>query len=1171
MKLLQTESVARLAPCLINFFSSMAVMVLELVAGRLVSDSVGSSQYTWVSIIAVILAGMSLGNWYGGRLADRYPPRRILWILFFAAAVLVLLTLLLGHALSALKGAFLPLVVTHPGGSSHLWGISVFFMMALVFLWPATALGALSPVIARMAIDAHASSGRAVGNVHAWGAVGMIVGTFLTGFVLVEHLHVSTILVTVATVMALLGGLTRWKRFWEICAPRDPGSAVAKPDENAPAEEAPARGDVVALWRRYRPNVTVFVTSLCLMGLEVVAGRLISRHVGSSIYTWTTLIGVVFAGMSIGNYLGGRLAARVRPARVLGQLLVLASVLCVSVVWLQGALRAALNPAPWPHSAYLLPASVTLSERSFKSARARGVPEPVLSKLEALKGEELAEEGLRKRLATALSVDELREHGGQILGCIDLRGSMIRALREDGVPDEVLRRLHPIANQRFRDAAELDQALRALLRPEGALRRHEARDLNRWRYHIERLLKQDTLFRFPVRLLLVVLFVLLAPSIALGMISPLAAQMAIAANRSTGRAVGNVYAWGAWGSILGTALTGFYLLGALGSYATLAAAAVLLALIAVLAPRPRLPQIVWLVMLLVLVVPTFHQLRSPSATDPDPGAVAEANHGSSWLGRVWASIPELLGNTVHLRDKALSENAKESDYQFIRVRVEPQGKTKTERRILSLDNLRHGYLTLKMPVPGAPFRYDASIVDSTTFDYDYEEVYAVLTARAVKDRNTLGPPRLKGLFLGAGPYTFPRYFVEKYSGETYVATEGETLAAIAEKKYGATADTDRSQVAERLRIFNRAVLAGAAEPEPGTRLRLPSFADVVEIDPVVTEVNYTRLRLERPEKDPRIQTWNYDARNFVESAIDAGWQGKYDLVYADAFNHFTIPYHLTTREFNEKAKALLTPRGAFLANIIDKYETCRFLGAYVNTLRQSYRFVQVVGAKEERLRTGRSTFVVVGSDVPIALEFLGGYPDETMELIRQGDVAALRNELRATDPLGLRRLQDLIAKGPEGAEGAYGHVAGLRRLDLAALDRSQSPGEKLKIRAHAAFSPAEVDHAIIERGRLGGFGSGLGGRAPAEFELDARSLEELRSKGMSDDVSAKLQPLLYRRFATVEPFLERLSELLSPAEAREHKKALLFLARRWGEGKRPPLVLTDDFAPVDDLLAPLLE
>lgn len=50
---------------------------------------------------------------------------------------------------------------------------------------------------------------------------------------------------------------------------------------------------------------TIFLSSACLLVLEIVASRLLAPYVGVSLYTWTAIIGVILAGLSLGNWLGG--------------------------------------------------------------------------------------------------------------------------------------------------------------------------------------------------------------------------------------------------------------------------------------------------------------------------------------------------------------------------------------------------------------------------------------------------------------------------------------------------------------------------------------------------------------------------------------------------------------------------------------------------------------------------------------------------------------------------------------------------------------------------------------------------------------------------------------------------------------------------------------------------
>jgi hypothetical protein len=60
---------------------------------------------------------------------------------------------------------------------------------------------------------------------------------------------------------------------------------------------------------------------------------------------------------------------------------------------------------------------------------------------------------------------------------------------------------------------------------------------------------------------------------------------------------------------------------------------------------------------------------------------------------------------------------------------------------------------------------------------------------------------------------------------------------------------------------------------------------------------------------------------------------QYDFVFGDAFNDLSIPYHLTTKEFDEHVKRLMTPDGLFMALVIDNVGKGQFLPCYLKTLQ----------------------------------------------------------------------------------------------------------------------------------------------------------------------------------------------------------------------------------------------
>ena len=179
------------------FLSSVCVMVLELTASRLIAKHVGSSLYTWTSVIGVVLAGITIGNFLGGWLADKAPPSKLLNWLFLTASILCLSVLWLDGVASGQD---------RPDGWS--WPTWVLCVVGMVFFLPSMALGTISPVVASLALSHSRKVGRTVGNVYAWGAFGSIVGTFLGGFILIDTFGTRAIVALVAGTLAVMGILS---------------------------------------------------------------------------------------------------------------------------------------------------------------------------------------------------------------------------------------------------------------------------------------------------------------------------------------------------------------------------------------------------------------------------------------------------------------------------------------------------------------------------------------------------------------------------------------------------------------------------------------------------------------------------------------------------------------------------------------------------------------------------------------------------------------------------------------------------------------------------------------------------------------------------------------------------------------------------------------------------
>ena len=75
---------------LIVLLSSIAIMILELTATRILSPYVGTSNIVWTSIIGIILASMAIGYYLGGILADKKPKTNILGLIIIDDNIFIL-------------------------------------------------------------------------------------------------------------------------------------------------------------------------------------------------------------------------------------------------------------------------------------------------------------------------------------------------------------------------------------------------------------------------------------------------------------------------------------------------------------------------------------------------------------------------------------------------------------------------------------------------------------------------------------------------------------------------------------------------------------------------------------------------------------------------------------------------------------------------------------------------------------------------------------------------------------------------------------------------------------------------------------------------------------------------------------------------------------------------
>ena len=177
------------------FLTGAAVLVVEVLAVRILSPYYGNTIFTVSGVLSVILAALSVGYYIGGRLADKHPSEKLFFGIILISGLLVLLLQLftvillpaLGHKLSMASGPLISSMV--------------------MFFVPSFLLGMLSPFTIKL--QQLRLSGEGIGTISGriffWSTLGSIVGSLMTGFVLIPNLGVNEILIYTGAVLVLLG------------------------------------------------------------------------------------------------------------------------------------------------------------------------------------------------------------------------------------------------------------------------------------------------------------------------------------------------------------------------------------------------------------------------------------------------------------------------------------------------------------------------------------------------------------------------------------------------------------------------------------------------------------------------------------------------------------------------------------------------------------------------------------------------------------------------------------------------------------------------------------------------------------------------------------------------------------------------------------------------------
>jgi len=168
---------------LIVFISGSTVMSLEIIASRIFTPVFGSTVYTWGSLIGIILSGLSLGYYIGGKIADKNPSFQKICSVIFSAGLYITFIPFIAPPVIGIFATSLP-------NSQYAPLLSTLALL----IWPSILLGFVSPYSIKLATTTLKKVGNISGNLYSLATIGSICGTFLAVFVLIPIFEVRYII-----------------------------------------------------------------------------------------------------------------------------------------------------------------------------------------------------------------------------------------------------------------------------------------------------------------------------------------------------------------------------------------------------------------------------------------------------------------------------------------------------------------------------------------------------------------------------------------------------------------------------------------------------------------------------------------------------------------------------------------------------------------------------------------------------------------------------------------------------------------------------------------------------------------------------------------------------------------------------------------------------------------
>lgn len=279
------------------FLSGAAGLIYQVVWTRMLTQIFGNTTYAIATVLSAFMAGLAAGSYVFGRIADRRKNDFLLYGILEAGVGLY--GFLVPWLFELGAKIYIPLFQL---SSSHpfLFNLLLFILSFFLLVLPTVLMGATLPVLSRFFIRSFSQLARRVGDLYATNTLGAVLGCGFAGYYLIPALGMRKTVYLAAALNLGIALLIFWVDWLREKEPDE-----SRPEPAVESVESAGRGSVS--WLGGVLLVSFGFSGFAALVYENAWTRALTMVLGSSTYSFTTMLVTFLVGLALGGFLYARL------------------------------------------------------------------------------------------------------------------------------------------------------------------------------------------------------------------------------------------------------------------------------------------------------------------------------------------------------------------------------------------------------------------------------------------------------------------------------------------------------------------------------------------------------------------------------------------------------------------------------------------------------------------------------------------------------------------------------------------------------------------------------------------------------------------------------------------------------------------------------------------------